>query len=304
MTCGEGSTPLSDRYHLPVMPEEVIENLRPAAGETVVDATVGGGGHAALILREIAASGTLIGIDRDEDAIAEAERVLGPKDENVLLVHGRMSEIGEILNRAGVDGADCILADLGVSSFQFDHGARGFSIRNDGPLDMRMDRSEGTSARDLIRESDAEDLERIFREYGEERHSRRIARSLARRDIATTVELASAVELAIPRARGRQRIHPATRVFQALRIAVNDELGEVARFVEAAPRLLRPGGRLVIVSYHSLEDRIVKKAFRDLASGEEFSLPRRKALKPSAAEVERNPRARSAKLRALVRRTG
>jgi len=284
------------------MPEEVIENLRPAPGETVVDATVGGGGHAALVLREIAPSGTLIGIDRDEDAIAEAGKKLDSKGGRISLVHGRMSEIGEILVRAGLDGADCILADLGVSSFQFDSGPRGFSIRNDGPLDMRMDRSEGMSAKELIRESDAEDLERIFREYGEERHSRRIARALARRDIATTGELASAVELAIPRARGRQRIHPATRVFQALRIAVNDELAEVSRFVDVAPELLRPGGRLVIISYHSLEDRIVKRAFREHAAGNEFELPRRKALKPSEAEVERNPRARSAKLRVLVRR--
>jgi 16S rRNA (cytosine1402-N4)-methyltransferase len=304
MTCGEGSASRNDRYHLPVMPEEVIENLRPAQGEAVVDATVGGGGHAALILREIAPSGTLIGIDRDEDAIAEAGRALGSKGDNVSLVHGRMSEIGEILKGAGLDGADGILADFGVSSFQFDSGARGFSIRNDGPLDMRMDRSRGISARELISGSDAEDLERLFREYGEERHSRRIARALARQDIATTGELASAVEMAIPRARGRQRIHPATRVFQALRIAVNDELAEVAAFVEAAPGLLRPGGRLVIISYHSLEDRIVKRAFREMAATEEFSLPRRKATKPTDAEVEKNPRARSAKLRTLVRRAG
>jgi 16S rRNA (cytosine1402-N4)-methyltransferase len=300
MTRDEGSA-RRDRYHLPVMPEEVIENLRPVPGDTVVDATVGGGGHAALILREIAPSGTLIGIDRDEDAIAEAGRALGSHGSSVSLVRGRMGEVREILARMKVDGADCMLADFGVSSFQFDSGGRGFSIRNDGPLDMRMDRSEGQNARDLIREIDAEELERIFREYGEERRSRRIARALAGKDIATTGELASAVELAVPRFRGRQRIHPATRVFQALRIAVNDELGEVARFVDAAPALLRPGGRLVIISYHSLEDRIVKRAFRELASREEFMLPRRKAVKPSEAEVEKNPRARSAKLRALVR---
>lgn len=301
MTRDEGSA-RSGRYHLPVMPEEVIENLRPDPGDTAVDVTVGGGGHAALILREIAPSGMLIGIDRDEDAIAEADSTLGSHGSSVSLVRGRMSEVREILGRMKVEGVDCMLADFGVSSFHFDSGDRGFSIRNDGPLDMRMDRSQGQNARELIRESDAEELERIFREYGEERYSRRIAKALAGKDIVTTGELASAVELAVPRFRGRRRIHPATRVFQALRIAVNDELGEVTGFVDVAPTLLRPGGRLVIISYHSLEDRIVKRAFRELASKTDFELPRRKAVKPSEAEVERNPRSRSAKLRTLVRR--
>ncbi len=287
--------------HLPVMAGEVIESLRPGPGDTVVDVTVGGGGHAALILDRMAPSGTLIGIDRDADAIEASGRRLAAFGDRVRLVHGRMGEIGAILEGLGVPGADAVLADLGVSSFQFDVGDRGFSIRNPGPLDMRMDRSEGTSARDIIRESDAEGLERIFREFGEERHARRIARALAGRDIETTADLAGAVEAATARARRRERIHPATRVFQALRIAVNDELGELRRFIDQAPAVLKGGGRLVVISYHSLEDRIVKRAFRDLSSREGFELPHRRALKPSEDEVARNPRARSAKLRTLVR---
>jgi len=293
--------PRKEFLHLPVMADEVIESLGPRPGDTVVDATVGGGGHAALILERVVPSGTLIGIDRDGDAIAASKRRLAAFGERVRLVHGRMGEIGAILEGLGVPGADAVLADLGVSSFQFDMGDRGFSIRNPGPLDMRMDRSEGTSARDIIRESDAEELERIFREFGEERHSRKIARALAGRDIETTADLAGAVEAAIARTRRRERIHPATRVFQALRIAVNDELGELRRFIEQAPAVLKRRGRLVVISYHSLEDRIVKRAFRDLASREGFELPHRRALKPSEEEVARNPRARSAKLRTLVK---
>lgn len=301
MTRGDPSEPRKVFVHLPVMADEVIEDLRLNPGDTVVDVTVGGGGHAALILEGILPSGTLIGIDRDEDALTKAREKLGSAGERVELVHGRMSEIESVLDRLGVSGADAVLADLGVSSFQFDHGPRGFSIRNPGPLDMRMDRREGRGAREIIRESDSEELERIFRELGEERHARRIARSIAGRDIETTAELAGAVEAAISRGRRRERIHPATRVFQALRIAVNDELGELRRFIEVAPGVLRRGGRLVVISYHSLEDRIVKRAFRELASREGFELPHRRALKPSDEEVSKNPRARSAKLRALLK---
>ena len=301
MTRNAQATPRTFFFHLAVMPDEVVGSLKPSPGDTVIDVTVGGGGHAALILEAISPSGTLIGIDRDEDALASARERLSRMDGSVRLIHGRMGDLESILQNAGIERADCILADLGVSSFQFDEGARGFSIRNEGPLDMRMDASRGRSARDLIRESSAEELERIVREYGEERYAGRIARKLAGEDVETTSDLSHAVESAVPRSRGRQRIHPATRVFQALRIAVNDELGELKKFMDAAPQALAAGGRLVVISYHSLEDRIVKHAFRALESKDEFSLPHRRAVRPTDREIEENPRARSAKLRTLVR---
>ncbi len=288
-----------DRFHMPVMPDEVMHFLRPSRGETAIDVTLGGGGHAALVVEALGSNGTFIGIDRDKDAIAFAQQRLANAPCSFKLVHGRMGEIGRIAAELGIKGVDCILADLGVSSFQFDRGERGFSIRNDGPLDMRMDASRGIGARELIAGSDADELERIFREYGEERYSRRIARMVAGRDIETTAQLAQEVERAVPR--GRQRIHPATRVFQALRIAVNDELGELAALLADAPAMLNEGGRLVVISYHSLEDRMVKRAFRALAVEARFELPKRKAVKPSDEEVDLNPRSRSAKLRTLVR---
>jgi len=301
MTRSGSAIPRTDFHHLPVMPDEVVENLRPSPGDTAIDATVGGGGHAALILDAIGPSGKLIGIDRDGDALAGAAEKLGAKESVVELVHGRMGDLENIIAGLGIESADCILADLGVSSFQFDEGRRGFSIRNEGPLDMRMDAGAGATARELIRESSPEELERIFREYGEERYSGRIARRVAGRDIETTSMLAREIEASVPgRSRGG-RIHPATRVFQALRIAVNDELGELASFVRTAPGLLAPGGRLVVISYHSLEDRMVKHSFRELAAGEGFSLPHRKAVRPAEEETERNPRARSSRLRTLVR---
>lgn len=299
---GDASSGAAKEFaHRPVMVSEVVENLRPASGDTVVDVTLGGGGHASLLVERIGSSGTLIGIDRDEDALEAARSNLEPKAGGLKLIHGRMGDVGRIVSELGFDGVDRILADLGVSSYQFDVGGRGFSIRNAGPLDMRMDRSCGASARDLIRESDQVELERIIRDFGEERFAGRISRAIAGRDIETTDELARIVESAVPRRGPRQRIHPATRVFQALRIEVNDELGELERFLDTAPGLLKPGGRLVIISYHSLEDRKVKWAFRELAKGEGFSLPRRKALKPADEEVDSNPRARSAKLRTLER---
>lgn len=288
-------------YHLPAMPEQTLGLLELKPGDLAVDATVGGGGHAGLILSATAPDGILIGIDRDAEAIEEARGSLGWAGERVKLVCSRMGELTSVLKDLNIEGVDAALADLGVSSHQLDESARGFSIKRDGPLDMRMG-SEGRTAAELIAESGAEELERMFRDYGEERYSGRIARAIAGRDdIDTTAKLAGIVVSTIPKGR-RARIHPATRVFQALRIAVNDELGELGRFLDTAPGFLRPGGRLAILSYHSLEDRMVKRRFRELAAEGDFELLVKRPLTAGDEEVRGNPRARSAKLRALKRR--
>lgn len=287
--------------HQPVMLSEVLENLTPAPGKTMVDVTVGGGGHAAAMLERMANAGMLIGIDRDEDAVRAARQRLCSGEGQVFVEQAHMSRLGDVLARLGVDGVDGILADLGVSSFQLDEASRGFSIRNDGPLDMRMDTHGAMSARELLREHDVADIERIIREYGEERYARSIAAAIAGKDIETTGELVRMIERSVPAKARRQRIHPATRTFQALRIAVNDELSELRSFLMTAPRFLNPGGTLVIISYHSLEDRPVKHSFREWAAGESYVLPRRKAIRPTEEEVSQNARARSAKLRSLKR---
>jgi len=288
-------------FHVPVMAEAVLKLLDLKAGEIAVDVTLGGAGHAGLMLKATAPDGTIIGIDRDARAIEEASSSLGHAGARARLENARMSETAEVLLRMGIKGVDAILADLGVSSHQFDESWRGFSFMRDGPLDMRMDQAGGMTAADLIAGSDAGELERIIALYGEERFAGRIARSIAgRSDIDTTGKLAAAIERAVPRQRVR-RIHPATRTFQALRIAVNDELGELEKFLEIVPGLLNPGGRLAVLSYHSLEDRLVKHRFRELAQSHEFRLLTKKAMRPDEEEVKRNPRARSAKLRAIRR---
>lgn len=290
-------------HHLPVMAAEVLRslNLRPDAG--VVDVTLGGAGHAQMMLAANAPHGRCVGIDRDADAIATARERLASFGDRVTVVQARMSEIQEVLCRLGISAVMGILADLGVSSFQLDCGSRGFSLRHDAPLDMRMDVTSGWSAAELIAQTDEEELARIIWEYGEERYSRRIARELVRRrPIATTQALVDAVMAALPPpARRSGRIHPATRTFQALRIAVNDELGELDRFLDVAPKVLNTGGRLVVISYHSLEDRRVKHAFRRLVAAGGFALPTRRSQVPTEEEIEQNPRARSAKLRVLER---
>jgi 16S rRNA (cytosine1402-N4)-methyltransferase len=293
----------SGAFHRPVMPAEVLEALAPAAGKAFVDATIGGGGHAALILSATAPDGVLLGIDRDPAALAAAAEALAWAGPRARLVRGRMGELPRIMDAAGIAVASGILADLGVSSHQLDAPSRGMSFRSDAPLDMRMDPDAGETAAELIARLDEPALAQLLWDYGEERASRRIARALAQRRIETTGALAEAVIAALPAAARRGRIHPATRVFQALRIAVNDELGELARFLEAAPQRLAAGGRLVVISYHSLEDRLVKRAFRSLAGAEGWTLPHRKALRPKAQEVAGNPRARSAKLRTIERAT-
>jgi 16S rRNA (cytosine1402-N4)-methyltransferase len=290
--------------HVPVLTADVIEQLRPGRGGVFVDCTVGLGGHSSALLA--AGAGRIIGLDRDVDALDRARTTLAPWLERVELVHADYRSLDSVLERLGVPLVDGTLADLGLSSMQLDAPGRGFSFQRDEPLDMRMDRSGGETAADLLaRSSEIELADAIF-QLGEERYSRRIARALvdARRQapIETTGRLAAIVRRAIPR-RGLMRIDPATRTFQAFRIWVNRELEGLERFLQAAARRLRSGGRLVVITFHSLEDRIVKHTFRALAQKDVATLKvlTKKPIVPTEEEVQRNPRARSAKLRAAER---
>ena len=295
--------------HIPVMTAEVVELLRPGAGGSradgglFVDCTVGLGGHSRALLE--AGAARIIGLDRDLDALARAREALAPWGDRVELVHADYRAIDDVLDRRQIDRVDGALADLGVSSMQFDEPGRGFSFQRDEPLDMRMDRSRGDTAADLIARSSERELADAIFQYGEERLSRRIARAIvaARQEsaIATTGRLASIVRRALPR-RGYTRIDPATRTFQAMRIWVNQELEGLDRFVEAAARRLRIGARLVVIAFHSLEDRIVKHTLRALQQRDQLvEVLTKKPMVPRDEEVERKPRARSAKLRAAER---
>jgi 16S rRNA (cytosine1402-N4)-methyltransferase len=290
--------------HLPVLTAEVMEQLQPGQGGVFVDCTIGLGGHSSALLA--AGAGRIIGLDRDRDALDRARATLAPWLERVELVHADYRSLDAVLDGLGVRLVDGTLADLGVSSMQLEDPGRGFSFQRNEPLDMRMDRSGGETAADLLaRSSEVELADAIF-QYGEERYSRRIARALiaARRQapIDTTGQLAAIVRRAIPR-RGLMRLDPATRTFQAFRIWVNRELEGLDRFLEAASRRLRSGARLVVITFHSLEDRIVKHTFRSLAQPgvARLNVLTRKPIVPTAEEVQRNPRARSAKLRAAER---
>ena len=290
--------------HVPVMTAEVLEHLRPEQGGLFVDCTVGLGGHSRALLE--AGASRVIGIDRDLDALARARETLAPWGDRVELVHADYRAIDEVLDRRQIGRIDGALADLGVSSMQFDAPGRGFSFQRDEPLDMRMDRTTAETAADLVSRSSERVLADAIFQYGEERFSRRIARALveARRDapVVTTGRLASIVRRAIPHRGGHVRIDPATRTFQALRIWVNRELEGLDRFVEAAARRLREGARLVVITFHSLEDRIVKHTLRALQQRDRVvQVLTKKPLVPAGAEVDRNPRARSAKLRAAER---
>jgi 16S rRNA (cytosine1402-N4)-methyltransferase len=280
-----------------------VEQLRPERGGVFVDCTVGLGGHSSALLA--AGAGRIIGLDRDLDALDRARQTLAPWSERVDLVHADFRSIGGVLDRLGVTLVDGALADLGVSSLQLEAPGRGFSFQRDEPLDMRMDRNAGETAADLVARSDERELADAIFQYGEERHSRRVARAIvrARREspVATTGRLARIVRQVIPY-RGRHRIDPATRTFQALRIWVNQELEGLDRFLEAAARRLRSQARLVVITFHSLEDRVVKRTFRALEKSElTMRVLTRKPLGPTEEEVRRNPRARSAKLRAVER---
>jgi 16S rRNA (cytosine1402-N4)-methyltransferase len=290
--------------HVPVLTAETLQHLRPERGGLFVDCTVGPGGHSRALLE--AGATRVIGLDRDPQALAAARAALAPWADRVELVHADYRALDEVLDRHGIRLVDGALADLGVSSLQLDAPGRGFSFQRDEPLDMRMDATIGETAADLVARSSERDLADAIYAFGEERFSRRIARAIveARRaqPIATTGGLAAIVRRALPR-RGHMRIDPATRTFQALRIWVNRELDGLDRFLEAAVRRLRIGARLVVISFHSLEDRIVKHTLRALQQSRDACVRvlTKKPVVPGDDEVRGNPRARSAKLRAAER---
>jgi 16S rRNA (cytosine1402-N4)-methyltransferase len=287
--------------HLPVLPEKVLEFLAPEPGQIIVDCTVGGGGHSKLIAERLGAQGRLLGLDQDAEMLEEAkERLRGLP---VQLFQANFDQLRQLLNQQGLHTVNGILADLGVCTEQLDDARRGFSFMHPGPLDMRLDRSVGEPASALVQRLSERDLAEVFWNFGEERFSRRIARRIVqgrqRSPLRTTAELADLVRRCVPRSRGHG-IDPATRVFQALRIAVNDELGALERLLSALPHSLGAGGRAVIISFHSLEDRLVKKDFHNRETWQEVT---RKPVQATEEETRNNPRARSAKLRAAVRKT-
>ncbi len=307
-------TPDPARGHVPVMLSEVLEALDLKAGDVVVDCTAGGGGHLQAFAERVGTAGRVIALDRDpraheDDAAGGVARRYAPR---VTLIQRPFSEVRHALDDAGVDAADALFADLGVSSFQLDEGARGFSFQSDAPLDMRMDTTRGETARELIERLDEEELADVIFTLGDERKSRRIARAIKRARPTTTSSLADVVAAASgsggargrgggrPRRGGGGRVHPATRTFQALRIAVNHELDELDALLASLPSVVRAGGRAAILSFHSLEDRRVKLCFK----GEGVSPLTKKPLVPSDDEIRRNPRSRSAKLRAALVVTG
>ncbi|HKN15791.1 MAG TPA: 16S rRNA (cytosine(1402)-N(4))-methyltransferase RsmH [Candidatus Sulfotelmatobacter sp.] len=288
--------------HVPVLLKEAIDFLDVRRGGTYIDATVGLGGHSYEIAKRLGAPGHLIGLDKDPAALAIAQAKLNGEDwPKVTLLQCSFAEVGE---RFGKNFADGLLADIGVSSLQLDDAARGFSFQADGPLDMRMDPRSERTAEQVVNHLDERELADVIYEFGEERRSRRIARAIVRsRPIRSTAHLADVISAAArPMNQAERRIHPATRTFQALRIFVNRELDDLKALLGAAPRILKPGGRVVVISFHSLEDRIVKDAFREGSIKDKyFRVLTKKPVTASEEEQGRNPRARSAKLRAAER---
>lgn len=286
---------------MPVLLDEALELLAPASGDIVIDGTLGGGGHARALLERIGERGLLIGLDRDAAALARAEATL-PR-ERVRLAQANYCDAPEALEQLGIKEVDKILLDIGLSSDQLADAERGFSFQSEGPLDLRFDTSEGEPAARLVNRLSESHLADLIYQYGEERHSRRIARNIvaARREapIETSRQLAEIVRRSVPRSRDSERIDPATRTFQALRIAVNDELKSLEIGLRRLPDVLKPGGRIGIISFHSLEDRRVKEAFRDDPRLEVLT---RRPVQASETEIAANPRARSAKLRVAQRR--
>jgi 16S rRNA (cytosine1402-N4)-methyltransferase len=308
-------------FHEPVLCREVLASLGCRPGGIYVDGTVGGGGHARAILEQTAPDGLLIGIDRDSDALHASEKKLQSFGRRKILVKGNFAEIGKLLTSLNIEKVDGILLDLGVSSHQLDAGGRGFSFASDAPLDMRMDQDSRYSACDLVNLSSENELRKIIKAYGEEPMAGRIARAIltkrAAAPIRTTGELADVVYHAVPAAYRRRRIHPATRTFQAIRIAVNDELSNLRTAIISGADMLERGGRFSIISFHSLEDRIVKGAFRAAQKGctcppdlpvcnckgePRLTVITKRPVYPGTDEVKSNPRARSARLRTAERR--
>jgi len=293
------------KRHVPVLLKDAIEFLHVRTGTTVADCTLGMAGHAAEIVRRLGPKGHLIGFDRDSKALALAKEQLdqvvselGTQAPKITLICEAFSSIARHVEPASLDG---ILADFGISSLQLGEAHRGFSFSADGPLDMRMDTRSGPDAAQVVNEESERELANLIYEYGEERRSRRIARAIVRgRPVTTTGQLARIVATAAP-AMKQDRIHPATRTFQALRIYVNRELDEIRALLEAAPKLLKPSGRLVVISFHSLEDRIAKDSLREGAHKGIWEILTKKPVTPDEEEIEMNPRSRSAKLRAAER---
>ena len=291
--------------HQSVLFEETLELLAPRSGGRYCDCTLGGGGHTEGLLERSAPDGVVVGLDRDPSALEAARGRLAAHGDRLRLVHAPFSEVATRIAELGVGPLDGILADLGVSSPQLDVAARGFSFRGEGPLDMRMDPTRGETARELCARLTEDELAAVIRNYGEERFAGRVARAIKKDldedKLHTTTELAAMLGRVIPQARGSRahgRIDPATRTFQALRIAVNDELDELDTFLSTAPALLAPGGRIVVIAFHSLEDRMVKHAFRADARVRPVT---KRPVEAGPVELERNPRSRSAKLRAAER---
>jgi 16S rRNA (cytosine1402-N4)-methyltransferase len=301
---------------VPVLLETAVDLLACAPGKVVVDATIGGGGHAALILERIGAGGILIGLDRDGEALELARRHLGSRP-NVVLIQENFRYLTRVLDELQLPGIDALLLDLGLSSFQVDDPRRGFSFQSEGPLDMRMDHRQEMTAEIVVNTYSEKRLSDILRRYGEETHSRKIARTIAseraKKPITTTAELADIVRKAVPRAKRPSRIHPATRTFQALRIEVNSELDNLAIVLDDGVARLKRGGRICVIAFHSLEDRIVKRKFAGFARGctcppelpqcicgkkPTLKIITRKPIIPSPEEIAANPRSRSARLRA------
>jgi 16S rRNA (cytosine1402-N4)-methyltransferase len=291
--------------HVPVLLDEVLQYLNVRPGGVIADATVGLGGHSAEIARRLSGTGRLICFDRDPQAMElakarmdEVRAEIGDAMPEVVYQPRAFSELARAIEPGSLDG---LLADFGVSSLQLDEAQRGFSFRSDGPLDMRMDTRSGLTAGQVVNQEDEYELADLIYEFGEERRSRRIARAIVRaRPISTTAELAGIISAAAPSMKG-DKIHPATRTFQALRIRVNDELGEIRTLLECAPSLLKPGGRLVLISFHSLEDRLVKDSFREAGRTKILQVLTKKPVVAEEQEQMRNPRSRSAKLRAAER---
>lgn len=305
--------------HTSVLSAQALTHLAPRPGGLYCDGTVGAAGHSRAILAASAPDGRLIAIDRDRDALDLAARTLEPFGDRVTFVHGRFADIRAHLSSLGIDRIDGILIDIGVSSMQLDRAERGFSFSRAGPLDMRMDPSTGETALELLRRLSVAELSTILRDFGEERQHRRISthikEAIRQGNVTTTADLAEVVARALPeKVKRHLKIHPATRTFQAIRIAVNDELSELATFLDQFPALLAPGGRCVVITFHSLEDRLVKRRFRELAwtsslppdlarkAGERIDpvcrILTKKPVVADDTEVRENPRARSAKLRA------
>jgi 16S rRNA (cytosine1402-N4)-methyltransferase len=291
--------------HTSVLLEEALHWLDLSPGKTIIDGTLGLGGHAGRILERLGPDGKLYGFDKDPDALEIARENLKEYGDRAMLFHDDFKDIAARMNTLGVKSADGVLLDLGVSSMQLDRPERGFSFRGDGPLDMRMNPGQDLTAKTIVNDYPKEEIMNILWKFGEERFARRIAERIdaerSRRSIDTTAQLASVVSQAVPSSYRYGRIHPATRTFQALRIVVNDEVDALQEFLSHATEYLGDGGKIVVISFHSLEDRAVKWSFRDLHKNKRGTILTKKPVEASEAEAASNPRSRSAKLRAFVK---